>query len=392
MRNVVIVSAVRTPIGTFGGAFKDLSPIDLVVPVLQEAVKRSNLDKEDVNEIILGHCIQRTDMPNIARTASLIAGFPDTTTGYTIQRQCSSGMQAIISAALQIQTGLSDTVVAGGVEAMSSSPYVLHEHRWGKRLQHGQISDSVWEILEDPIHHIMMGETAENLADLHNITREEQDEISLLSHQRALHAINNGYFDSQIIPIKVKSRKRETIVSKDEHPREGITIENLMKLKPAFRDNGTVTAGNSSGLNDGAAALVLMDEELASERGLTPLARVVGFQIAGVDPKLMGRGPVPAIQKGLAKVDWSLEEADLIEINEAFAAQYLTVEKELGLDRNRTNVNGSGISLGHPIGCTGARIVTSLVHELKRRELKKGIASLCVGGGMGASLFLEIND
>jgi acetyl-CoA C-acetyltransferase len=389
MRNVVITSAVRSPIGTFGGAFKELLPTDLVVPVIKEAVTRSGLSCDEVDEVILGHCIQRTDEPNTARTAALLAGLSETTTGFTVQRQCASGMQAIISAALQIQAGMSDIVVAGGVEVMSSSPYVLKQHRWGARMQHGQITDTLWEILEDPIHHIMMGETAENLVDLHEISREEQDEIALLSHKRALHAIEAGYFNSQIVPITLKTRKGEVSVTKDENPRAGLTKEKLASLKPIFRDDGTVTAANASSINDGSAALVLMTEEMAKEKGLTPLARLSGFSVAGVDPLVMGRGPVPSVQQGLSKVGWSLEEADLIEVNEAFAAQYLAVEKELGLDREKVNVNGSGISLGHPVGCTGARIVVSLVHELQRRKLEKGIASLCVGGGMGATVFLE---
>ncbi|MGD6841549.1 thiolase family protein [Bacillus infantis] len=389
MRTAVIVSAARSPVGTFGGAFKDLLPTDLAVPVIKETVKRSGLENHEIDEVILGHCIQRTDQPNTARTAALLAGLPDETSGFTVQRQCASGMQAVISAALQIQAGISDIVVAGGVEAMSSSPYLLKDHRWGARMQHGKITDSVWEILEDPIHHIMMGETAENLAELHGITREEQDEMALLSHQRALNAIEKGYFEEEIVPIKVKHRKGETIVSRDENPRLDLTAEKLAALKPVFRESGTVTAGNASSLNDGAAALVLMSEETAMAKGLKPLARISGFSVSGVDPKVMGRGPVPAVRKGLQQTGWSLGDADLIEVNEAFAAQYLAVEKELGLDRSRVNVNGSGISLGHPIGCTGARLIVSLVHELKRRELKKGIASLCVGGGMGASVFIE---
>ncbi|MCK6204335.1 thiolase family protein [Bacillus infantis] len=389
MRTVVIVSAARSPVGTFGGAFKDLLPTDLAVPVIKETVKRSGLENHEIDEVILGHCIQRTDQPNTARTAALLAGLPDETSGFTVQRQCASGMQAVISAALQIQAGISDIVVAGGVEAMSSSPYLLKDHRWGARMQHGKITDSVWEILEDPIHHIMMGETAENLAELHGITRAEQDEMALLSHQRALNAIEKGYFEEEIVPVTVKHRKGETVVSRDENPRLDLTAAKLAGLKPVFRENGTVTAGNASSLNDGAAALVLMSEETAIAKGLTPLARLAGFSVSGVDPKIMGRGPVPAVRKGLQQTGWSLEDADLIEVNEAFAAQYLAVEKELSLDRSKVNVNGSGISLGHPIGCTGARLIVSLVHELKRRELKKGIASLCVGGGMGASVFIE---
>ncbi|SFB91555.1 acetyl-CoA acetyltransferase [Bacillus sp. 491mf] len=389
MRNVVVTAAVRSPIGTFGGAFKSVKPTELIVPVLQEVVKRGGVSPHEVDEVILGHCIQRTDEANTARTAALMAGFPDTVTGYTIQRQCASGMQALISAAMQIQLGVSDVVVAGGVEAMSSSPYVLKENRWGQRLQHGEIRDMVWEVLEDPIHHFMMGETAENLAEQYEISREEQDEVALLSHQRALHAIEAGYFDEQIVPITKKERRKEIVISKDEHPRADITAEKLSGLKAAFRKGGTVTAGNASGINDGSAALVLMSEEKAKEKGLQALARIVGYSVAGVDPKFMGIGPVPAIQKGLQNVNWSVNDADLFEINEAFAAQYLAVEKELGLNREKVNVNGSGIGLGHPIGCTGARITVSLIHELRRRGLEKGIASLCVGGGMGVALFIE---
>ncbi|WP_407271754.1 thiolase family protein [Radiobacillus sp. PE A8.2] len=389
MRDVVIVAAKRTPVGVFGGAFKDLLPTDLIVPVIQDVLTDSKLNNTEVNEVILGHCIQRTDQPNTARTAALLAGLSDTTTGYTVQRQCASGMQAIISGALQVQAGLSDIVVAGGVENMSSSPYIVNDHRFGKRLQHSQIRDSVWEILEDPIHHMMMGETAENLAELHGISRQQQDELALLSHERALQAMETGKFDSQITPITVKTRKQETLVTKDENPRPGLTMAKLAKLKPAFRENGTVTAANSSSLNDGAAAVVLMTAKEAERRGLQPLAKISGYAIAGVDPKVMGRGPVPTIQQGLVGVNWSLEDADVIEINEAFAAQYLAVEKELGLNRDITNVNGSGISLGHPVGCTGARITVSLIHELVRQDKHRGIASLCVGGGMGAALFLE---
>jgi acetyl-CoA C-acetyltransferase len=389
MRNVVITSALRTPVGAFGGAFKDLLPTDLVVPVMKEAARQSRLNPGDIDEVILGHCIQRTDQPNTARTAALLSGFDDTTTGYTIQRQCASGMQSIISAAMQIQTGLSNVVLAGGVEAMSSSPYIVKQHRFGQRLQHGEIRDSVWEILEDPIHGIMMGETAENLAGSHDISREDQDQFAMLSHQRAVNAIEKGYFDSQIVPVTVRDRRGEKVVDTDESPRAGLTVDKLAKLKPAFRDAGTVTAGNSSSLNDGGAALILMSEQEAEKRGLQPLARIAGYSVAGVDPKVMGIGPVPAIQKGLLNGSWTLDEIDLFEINEAFAAQYLAVEKELGLDRNKVNVNGSGISIGHPVGCTGARIAVSLVHELKRQNLKKGIASLCVGGGMGASVLIE---
>jgi acetyl-CoA C-acetyltransferase len=388
MREVVITAAVRTPIGIFGGAFKELLPSQLVVPVLDEVVKRSKLNKQEVEEVILGHCIQRTDEPNTARTSALLADFPDKTTGYTIQRQCASGLQAIISAAMQIQTGHSNIVIAGGVEAMSSSPYLLKQHRFGSRLQHGQVTDSVWEILEDPIHHIMMGETAENVAEEFTISREEQDELALTSQNRALAAINNGSFTEEILPITVRSRKGEVIVSQDEGPRK-VTSEKLAALPTIFKENGTVTAGNASSLNDGAAALVLMAREEAENRGLPILAKISHYSVAGVDPKVMGIGPVPAIQKGLNSLNWTIDDLDVIEINEAFAAQYLAVEKQLNLNREKVNVNGSGISLGHPIGCTGSRIVVSLLHEMKRREAQKGLASLCVGGGIGVALFIE---
>ncbi|UHA60330.1 thiolase family protein [Metabacillus litoralis] len=388
MREVVITAAVRTPIGSFGGAFKDLLPTQLAVPVLDEVVKRSKLQKQDVEEVILGHCIQRTDEPNTARTAALLAEFPDTTTGYTIQRQCASGLQAILSAAMQIQTGHSNIVIAGGVEVMSSSPYLLKQHRWGSRLQHGQVTDSVWEILEDPIHHIMMGETAENVAEDYGITRKEQDELALSSHNRALAAIEGGKFAQEILPISVKTLKGENVVSQDEGPRQ-VSSDKLTALAPIFRENGTVTAGNASSLNDGAAALVLMSREEAEKRGLPILAKISHYTVAGVDPKVMGIGPVPAIQKGLASLNWSVQDLDVVEINEAFAAQYLAVEKQLELDREKVNVNGSGISLGHPIGCTGSRIVVSLLHEMQRREAQKGLAALCVGGGIGVALFIE---
>jgi acetyl-CoA C-acetyltransferase len=289
---------------------------------------------------------------------------------------------------MQIQTGHFNIVIAGGVEAMSSSPYLLKQHRFGSRLQHGQVTDSVWEILEDPIHHIMMGETAENVAEEFTISREEQDELALTSQNRALAAINNGSFTEEILPITVRSRKGEVIVSQDEGPRK-VTSEKLAALPTIFKENGTVTAGNASSLNDGAAALVLMAREEAENRGLPILAKISHYSVAGVNPKVMGIGPVPAIQKGLNSLNWTIGDLDVIEINEAFAAQYLAVEKQLNLDREKVNVNGSGISLGHPIGCTGSRIVVSLLHEMKRQDAQKGLASLCVGGGIGVALFVE---
>ncbi|GAX89451.1 thiolase family protein [Effusibacillus lacus] len=389
MREVYLVSAVRSAIGTFGGAFKEMMPSELVVPVLQEAVARAGIHAEQVEEVILGNCIQRTDEPNVARTGALKAGFPITATGYTIQRQCASGLQAILSGMQQIQTGNADVIVAGGVEVMSSSPYVLKQYRWGGRLQHGQVTDTVWEILEDPIHKIMMGETAERVAEKYGITREEQDQVAFESHRKALAAQESGRFDREIVKVAARAGRKTVEVSKDEHPRPDISFESLSALKPVFRKDGTVTAGNASGINDGAAAVVLMSGEKVKELGVKPMARLVAGAVAGVEPELMGYGPVPAVQKLLAKTGMKKEDIDVWEINEAFAAQYLAVEKLLELDRSKVNLNGSGISLGHPVGCTGARITTTLVHELHQGNFRYGISSLCVGGGIGVALLLE---
>lgn len=389
-KDVVIVSGVRTPIGDFGGAFKDLLPHQLAVPVMREALRRVSVEAGIVDDVILGNCAQRTDEPNVGRTAALVAGFPDEVTGMTIQRQCSSGMQAIVSGYQQIVTGDSEVVLAGGTEGMSGVPYLLKGARWGQRLQHGQMTDALWEMLTDPIHQILMGETAERLADKYAISREEQDEIALRSHWNAVKAIQEGTFQEEILPVAVPQRRGPAkIVDQDEHPRSDLTMEKLAKLPPSFRKNGTVTAGNSSGLNDAAAVVLLMSMEKARELGLKPLARIVSFARAGVEPDLMGYGPVPAIKKALKRAGLTLGDMERIELNEAFAAQYLACEKLLELNREITNVNGSGVGLGHPVGCTGARLVVSLMYEMKRRNLQKGLASMCVGGGMGMAMILE---
>ncbi len=388
-KDIVIVSGVRTPIGDFGGSLKDVPAMELGRVVVEEAIKRAGLPKEQVEEVIFGNCGQRSDEPNIARCIALKVGLPDTTTGFTIQRQCSSAMQAIASAYQEIALGDADIVVAGGVESMSSAPYVLKDTRWGKRLQHGEMTDSLWEMLMDPIHKIMMGETAERLADKYGITREEQDEIAYRSHANAIAAIDERKFKEEIIPVMIKTRKGEVVVDTDEHPRREISLESLAKLKAAFRKEGTVTAGNASGLNDGAAAVVVMSGEKAAALGCKPLGRIVSYAWAGVEPDLMGYGPVPATRKALEKAGLKLEQMELIEVNEAFAAQYLACEKLLGLNREIVNVNGSGVGLGHPVGCTGARIVVTLLHEMARRDLKLGLASLCVGGGMGMTIVVE---
>jgi len=389
MEQVVIAAAGRTPIGTFGGVLKDVSARGLAQTVVQSVLEKAGLEGKQVEEIILGNCIQRTDEPNIARVVAIDAGLGHEVTGFTVQRQCASGMQAIASGASQILLGDHEIVLAGGVESMSNAPYVLKNARWGKRLTHGEMTDAVWELLTDPHHQILMGETAERLADRYGITREEQDEIALRSQQNAIHAIDSGAFSEEIIPVSVKKRGETHLVTTDEHPRRGVTIESLAKLRPGFRENGTVTPGNSSGLNDGASAALLMKESRAKALGIEPLGKIISWAVAGVEPDLMGYGPVPAVHKALAKAGLALADIDLIEVNEAFAAQYLAVEKLLGLPREITNVNGSGIALGHPVGSTGCRIVVTLLHEMKRRQVKRGLAALCVGGGMGMAMIVE---
>jgi acetyl-CoA C-acetyltransferase len=388
-KDVVIVSGVRTPIGDFGGAFKDVTGLELGRTAAEEAIRRAGVQKEEIDEVIFGNCSQRSDEPNVARCISLAAGLPVQTTGFTIQRQCSSGMQAIVSGFQEIALGDAAVVVAGGVESMSTAPYVLKGARWGQRLQHGEMTDSLWEMLTDPVHKIMMGETAERLADRYGISREEQDEVAYRSHANAVAAIDAGRFGEEIIPVTVRGRKGEVKVQVDEHPRRDISRESLAALKPVFRPDGTVTAGNASGLNDGAAAVVLMSGEKAAARGLKPLGRIVSYAWAGVEPDLMGYGPVPAVRKALAKAGLALGQIELIELNEAFAAQYLACERLLELNRAIVNVNGSGVGLGHPVGCTGARIVITLLHEMARRNLKLGLATLCVGGGMGMAMIIE---
>ncbi|GEC91168.1 MULTISPECIES: acetyl-CoA C-acetyltransferase [Brevibacillus] len=389
MEQVVIAAAGRTPIGTFGGVLKDVSARKLAETVIRGVMARSGLEASQINEVILGNCIQRTDEPNIARVAALDAGLGKEVTGFTIQRQCASGMQAIVSGASQILLGDSEIVLAGGVESMSNAPYVLKNARWGKRLTHGEMTDAMWELLTDPHHQILMGETAERLVDIYGITREESDEIALRSQQNAIRAIDSGLFAEEIIGVPIQKRTEEIIVTEDEFPRRGVTLESLAKLRPSFRDNGTVTPGNASGLNDGASAAVLMKEGKARELGIEPLGRIVSWAVAGVEPDLMGYGPVPAVKRALAKAGLTLADIELIEVNEAFAAQYLAVEKLLELPREITNVNGSGIALGHPVGSTGCRIVVTLLHEMKRRQLKRGLAALCVGGGMGMAMVVE---
>jgi acetyl-CoA C-acetyltransferase len=389
MKDIVIVSATRTPIGDFGGSLKDVSATALAMTVIESSIQRAHINKRAVNQVIMGNCFEPLDQ-NVARIAAVKCGLPLETPGFTIVVNCASGMQAIICGIQAIRDGDVDVVIAGGVESMSNAPYILTTTRWGQRLQHGQLIDMLWRAMQESPIGTGMGLTAENLAERYKISREEQDKFSLLSQQRACKAIQDGRFIDEITPVVVPQKKGEAkIVDTDEHPRPDATLEKLAKLLPAFKKEGTVTAGNSSGLNDAAAATVLMSKEKAKEMGLEPLAKILGYAIVGVDPFYMGIGPVPATKQVLRKVGLTLNEIQLIEINEAFAAQYLSCEKELGLDRDIVNVNGSGIALGHPVGATGCRLVVTLIHEMAKRDLTLGLATLCVGGGLGFSLVLE---
>jgi acetyl-CoA C-acetyltransferase len=390
MEDVVILGAVRTAIGTFGGMFTNTSAVELGVAVVKAVLERSKVDPADLNDVIMGNCMMRTDEINPARCISLTAGVPFTTPAFTIQRQCASGMQAVVSGMQQIQTGESRVVLAGGVENMSRLPYVLKDMRWGKRMWNGEATDCLTEGLEDPIGHYHMGVTAENLAAEFDISREAQDELAYTSQQRAVAAIDAGKFKEEIVPVElIQKRKPPKICDTDEHPRRDATLESLAKLKAVFKKDGTVTAGNASGINDGGAAMIIAARSWAEEQGLPWRARIVDHQVAAVEPERMGFGPVPAVRKLLERQGLSLKDIDLIEVNEAFAAQYLACEMALGLDRSITNVNGSGIALGHPVGATGCRIMVSLLHEMERRGVKRGLATLCVGGGMGKAILIE---
>ncbi len=391
MREVVIVSAVRTPIGTFGGNFKDVSAVSLGTIVAKEAMKRANIKPDMVDEVIFGNVLQAGLGQNVARQISIYSGIPVEVPSYTVNKVCGSGLKSVTLAAQSIMVGEGDIILAGGTENMSQAPYLLKKARWGQRMGDGvledyMIKDGLWDIFND--YH--MGITAENLAEKYNLTREEQDKFALRSQQRAEEAIKSGRFKDEIVPVEVPQRKGDPlVVDTDEHPRFGSTIEGLAKLRPAFKKGGTVTAGNASGINDGAAALVLMAKEKAEELGLKPLATIKAYASAGVDPSIMGTGPIPATKKALEKARLTVEDLDLIEGNEAFAAQSLAVSKELKFDDEKLNVNGGAIALGHPIGASGARILVTLLYEMDKRDAKTGLATLCIGGGQGISIIVE---
>jgi len=395
MKSVVITSAVRTPVGSMGGVFRDVLAVELARTVLEEAVKRSGIEKSIVDEIILGQAKQSADAPNVARVAALAGGFPEAVPAYTVHRQCSSGLQAILNAVWQIQAGYGDVIVAGGVESMSTAPYYLRNARYGYKSGNGELLDPNTESQprsqpEDIYGSFTMGMTAENLAAMVGISREEQDGFAYASHVRAVAAIDAGRFKQEIAPVSVRGEKGEpALVDTDEGPRRDTSLEKLAKLKPVFKAGGTVTAGNSSTRNDGAAAVVVMSEEKALELGIRPLARFVAAGIAGVNPTIMGIGPVPATRKAIERAGLSLGDIGLIELNEAFAAQSLAVVRELGLNRGILNVNGGAIALGHPLGCSGTRIAVTLIHEMLRSNTRYGLATICVAGGLGVSAIFE---
>ena len=391
MREVVIASAVRTALGTYGGAFKNVSAVDLGVIATKEAIKQAGIKPEDIDEVVLGNVLGAGLGQNVARQVTLGAGLPNTVPAMTVNKVCGSGLRTVSLAAQMIMLGDADVVLAGGTENMSAAPYLLPTTRWGQRMGDGKIvdymvHDGLWDVFND--YH--MGITAENIAEQWNLTREAQDKFSLESQLRAERAIKEGRFKDEIVPVAVPQRKGDPkIIDTDEHPKLGSTIEKLGKLRPAFKKGGTVTAGNASGINDGAAILVVMSKEKAEELGVKPLVTIKSYASAALDPSIMGYGPVPSSRKALEKAKMTIEDIDLVEANEAFAAQSLAVVKDLGLDLEKTNVNGGAIALGHPIGASGARILVTLIHEMIKRDSKTGLATLCIGGGQGTAIIVE---
>jgi acetyl-CoA C-acetyltransferase len=387
---VVILSGCRTAVGTFGGVFKDVSAVELGTVAVREAVRRSGVRPDQVDEVILGCILQAGLGMNPARQAAINAGLPDSVPATTVNKVCGSGLQSVMMAAQAIKAGDAEIVVAGGTENMTRAPYLLPGARWGQRLGNGTVLDHmIHEGLTDAFHDIHMGVTAENLVERYAISRADQDAFAAESQRRAEAAIKSGAFKDEIVPVVVSGKKGDTRVETDEHPRPGTTAESLAKLRPAFKKDGTVTAGNASGLNDGAAALVVAGAERARRMGLAPIARVVSYASAAVDPRVMGIGPVPAVRKALEKAGLGTDAIDLFELNEAFAAQSLAVLRELQLDAQKVNVLGGAIALGHPIGASGARIVVTLLHALRARGRRHGVAALCIGGGQGVAMVVE---
>ena len=391
MTKTVIVSAARTAIGSFNGSLASVSAINLGKVVIDEALKRAALDAGAVNEVIMGNVLQAGLGQNPARQAALNAGIPSSVPAFTVNKVCGSGLKSIVLATQSILTGDNDIVVAGGMENMSQAPYLIgSKARWGLKMGNAELYDTmVNDGLTCATNHYHMGITAENIAEQYSISREEQDELALRSQKLATEANNNGDFEAEIVPVTISSRKGDIIFKQDEYPKADSTAEGLAKLRPAFKKDGTVTAGNSSGINDGAAALVLMSETRAKELGLKPLAYIRSYASGGVDPSIMGMGPVPATRLALQKAALQLSDIDLIEANEAFAAQFLGVGRELNFDMDKTNIHGGAIALGHPIGASGARILVTLLYSMLHRDKQLGLATLCIGGGQGTAVILE---
>lgn len=390
MKECVIVSAVRLPVGSFGGSLKTLRAIDLGAMVVKEAVKRANIKPEQVDEVIVGQVGQVAENGFVARAISLSAGLPETTTAYSVNRQCGSGLQAIADAMMEIQTGFADVVVAAGTESISQLPYYVREARWGARMGHKSFEDGVIDILTWPLSMSHNGVTAENVAKQFNVSREEQDAFAVESHHRALKAIKEGKFKEEILPVEIKDRKGNvTIFDTDEGPREGQSVEKLAKLKPCFvfDGTGTVTAANSSSLNDGAAAVVVMSREKAEELGLEPMLVIKGYAVAGIAADIMGYAPKLSSEKLAKQLNLDLKAIDMFEINEAFASQAYAVRRDLGLDPEKVNIYGGGISIGHPIGATGCILATKVAYELKHSDKKDAMISMCIGGGQGISMY-----
>ncbi len=389
MEDIVIVAAARTPVGSFSGALGTLSAHELGTVAVKSAMERAGIEPGDVDEVILGQILTAGEGQNPARQAARAAGIPDEKTAFSINQVCGSGLRAVALAAQQVRTGESSIVVAGGQESMSQSQHAAYlrggTKMGGVEFIDTMLKDGLW----DAFHGYHMGVTAENVARAYQITRDEQDAFALASQQKASAAQKSGKFKDEIAPVTVKGRKGETVVSDDEYIRHDSSAETMAKLRPAFNKEGTVTAGNASGINDGAAALVVMSAAEAAKRGLKPLARIAAFATAGVDPAVMGTGPIPSTRKVLARAGWKPDQLDLVEANEAFAAQAIAVNKDLGWDTAKVNVNGGAIAIGHPIGASGARILTTLLHEMGRQNAKKGLATLCIGGGMGVAMAVE---
>ncbi|MBS5385750.1 MAG: thiolase family protein [Clostridiales bacterium] len=387
-KDVVIVSGVRLPVASFGGSLKSLSAIDMGAMVVKEAVKRAGIQPDDVNEVIVGQVGEVAENGFVARAISLKAGLPKECTAYSVNRQCGSSLQAIADAVMEIQTGFADVVVAAGAESISQLPYYIKDARWGARMGHKVFEDGVIDILTWPLDGNHNGVTAENVASTYHVSREEQDEFALQSHQRACAAIKAGKFKDEILPVELKDRKGNvTIFDTDEGPRDGQTIEKLAKLRPCFVKGGTVTAGNSSSLNDGAAAVVVMSKEKAEELGITAKLKIEGYTVAGFDAELMGYSPKFSSEKLAKKLNLNLKDIDMFEINEAFASQAFAVSRDLGLDPQKVNIYGGGISIGHPIGATGCILTVKVLYELMRTDKKDAMISMCIGGGQGISMY-----